>query len=95
MWKINSIPTISEIIFLIDPFAALINTWAFCLQQVQFFEEGRGKDLFGDHQSIAIIASRKIENEMREYDIDNMLRLMRKSYNGENKSKGRADHRLL
>jgi len=66
LWKINSIPAISEIIFLIDPFAALVDTWAFCLQQVQYFEEGKGKNLFGDHQSIAIIATRKIENEMRD-----------------------------
>jgi len=66
LWKINSIPAISEIIFIIEPFAALVDTWAFCLQQVQFFEEGKGKHLFAEHQSIAINASHKIENEIRD-----------------------------
>jgi len=65
LWKINSIPAISEVIFIIEPFAALVDTWAFCLQMIQFFEEGNGKDLFGDHQSIAVNASYKIENEIR------------------------------
>jgi len=65
LWKINSIPAISEVIFIIEPFAALLDTWAFCLQMIQFFEEGNGKELFGDHQSIAVTASYKIENEIR------------------------------
>ena len=65
LWKINSIPAISEAIFLVEPYAALIDTWAFCLQTIHYFEEGKGKDLFGDYQSIAVTTSYKVENEIR------------------------------
>jgi len=67
LWKINSVPAISGVIFIIEPFAAVVDTWAFCLQMIQFFEEGKGKDLFGDYQSIAVNASYMIENEIRTF----------------------------
>lgn len=73
LWKINSIPAINEVIFIIDPYAALIDTWAFCLQMVQFFEIGNGKDLFGAHQEIAVNASHKIENEIRTMIIKGLV----------------------
>ncbi len=35
LWKLNSIPALDEAVFIIEPFAAAIDTWAFCLQMVQ------------------------------------------------------------
>jgi len=64
LWKMNSIPAANQAIFLSDPMAALIDISAFCLQMFYFLESGKGKDLFGDHQQIAITASDQLGKEV-------------------------------
>ena len=63
LWKLNSIPAINEAIFIVEPFAAAIDTWAFCLQMVEFYESGNGKELFGPHQTFAVNTSKILETE--------------------------------
>jgi len=65
LWKINSVTAGSEVIFIPEVYAALADTWAFSLQMLFFFDGGNGKDLFGDQQQIAVEASRKLENEIK------------------------------
>lgn len=65
LWKINSVTAGSEVIFIPEVYAALADTWAFCLQMLFFFDGGNGKDLFGDQQQIAVNASRKLEEEIK------------------------------
>ena len=65
LWKINSVTAGSEVIFIPEVYAALADTWAFCLQMMFFFDGGNGKDLFGEQQQIAVDASKKLENEIK------------------------------
>jgi hypothetical protein len=52
-----------------DPLAAGIDSWILSVQMVQYFEDGYGKDFFGEYQDIAINASRLIVN-----DVENLAR---------------------
>ncbi|MCS5491032.1 hypothetical protein [Algoriphagus limi] len=56
IWKINAIPIANEAIYSRDPFLGYIDLAVFTYQMKQYFENGAGKELFGDHQNIAINA---------------------------------------
>ena len=73
LWKLNSIPAMNEAVFIVEPFAAAIDTWAFCLQMVDFFEKGNGMNLFAQSQSIAINTSKILEAEIRELVYEGLL----------------------
>lgn len=51
--------------------------------------------LLSSTNAIPLVFDEFKKSDMRENDIHNMLRLMRKSYNGENESKGRADQTIV
>lgn len=53
-WKINGISEARRSLSLPDPFAALIDSRAYCYQLNQFFVSGTGKNYFGEYQNIAI-----------------------------------------
>jgi len=64
-WKINVIPKALESLVILDPVAAGTDAYALCLQMDYFFRLGKGKDLFGEQQRVAIKASDEILKEMR------------------------------
>jgi hypothetical protein len=64
LWKMNSIPAIQKAAFQYDPLAGYIDAWVLTKQMLQFFEEGYGKDVFGELQYIAIEASRETVEEI-------------------------------
>ncbi len=53
-WKMNSIPAANSAIYNSDPFLGYIDMAVFTYQLKLYFESGAGKDLFGDHQDIAL-----------------------------------------
>ena len=69
LWKIYAIPAMIRSLSINDPLAAGIDSWILSVQMLQYFEDGYGKDLFGEYQDIAITASRLIIN-----DVENLAR---------------------
>lgn len=65
-WKINSIPVGYRALFQADPAVALIDTWAFSSQMVTYFENGDGKEDFGQFKPIALDASRRLETKITQ-----------------------------
>jgi len=68
-WKIYAIPAMIRSLAIDDPLAAGIDAWILSVQMLQYFEDGYGKDLFGEYQDIAITASKLIIS-----DIENLAR---------------------
>jgi hypothetical protein len=66
LWKIYSIPAMIRSLSINDPFAAGIDSWILSVQMLQYFEDGYGKDLFGEYQDIAITASKLIVNDIEQ-----------------------------
>ena len=69
LWKIYAIPAMIRSLSMNDPLAAGLDSWILSVQMVQYFEDGYGKDFFGEYQDIAINASRLIVN-----DVENLAR---------------------
>lgn len=69
LWKIYAIPAMIRSISINDPFAAGVDSWILSVQMLQYFEDGYGKDLFGEYQDIAITASKLIVS-----DVENLAR---------------------
>ena len=64
LWKIHAIPASFRSASIEDPMAAVIDSWILSKQILHFFENGTGKDLFGENQDIALEAVRIIEREI-------------------------------
>ncbi|MGL4476031.1 MAG: chemotaxis protein [Shewanella sp.] len=60
LWKINAEQTMGNSIFQVSPVAAMIDTWAFSAQMVQFFESGKGQAVFGEHTHLAAATSKQL-----------------------------------
>ncbi|MFD2892612.1 hypothetical protein ACFS5J_11385 [Flavobacterium chuncheonense] len=56
IWKMNAIPIANVAIYNNDAFLGYIDVSVFTYQMKMYFETGAGKNLFGDHQKIAIKA---------------------------------------
>ncbi|MFD2892770.1 hypothetical protein ACFS5J_12180 [Flavobacterium chuncheonense] len=56
IWKMNAIPIANVAIYNSDAFLGYIDVSVFTYQMKLYFENGAGKNLFGDHQMIAIHA---------------------------------------
>jgi len=74
LWKIYAIPAMIRSLSINDPLAAGIDSWILSVQMLQYFEEGYGKDLFGEYQDIAITSSKLIVS-----DIENLARELKGS----------------
>ncbi len=72
LWKIYAIPAMIRSLSMNDPLAAGIDSWILSVQMLQYFEDGYGKDFFGEYQNIAINASKLIVN-----DIENIARRLK------------------
>ena len=66
LWKIYAIPAMIRAISINDPFASGVDAWILSVQMLQYFEDGYGKDLFGEYQGIAITASKLIVNDIEK-----------------------------
>ena len=47
-----------------DPIEAFIETWALSVRTTNYFKDGEGIDLFGDHQHIAVTTTEKLQTEI-------------------------------
>ncbi|WP_299806697.1 chemotaxis protein [uncultured Shewanella sp.] len=63
MWKINAEQNLQHTIFQASPTAAMVDTWVFTEQMLQFFESGAGKNLFAEQQQVAVDASIKLRDQ--------------------------------
>ncbi|UCG13066.1 MAG: hypothetical protein JSU72_00800 [Deltaproteobacteria bacterium] len=66
LWKTNAIPASYGVIFQPDPAAALLDTWAFTVQMVHYFEEGPGREKLGQYHYIALEASKRLETKVAD-----------------------------
>ena len=64
MWKVYATTACYRSAMLEDPLAAYYDLHVLTLQMITFFEAGPGRDVFGNHQSIAVAASRKLGEDM-------------------------------
>ena len=63
MWKINAEQNLQHTIFQASPTAAMVDTWVFTEQMVQFFDTGAGKNLFAEQQSAAVETSKNLRDQ--------------------------------
>ena len=61
LWKANAIPIIHDTLFHPDPLVAIIDTKAFILQMIQYFETGPGKAAFGRWHKTALSTCRDMD----------------------------------
>jgi len=47
-----------------DPIEAFIETWALSVRITNHFKDGEGKNIFGEHQHIAVTSSEKLQTEI-------------------------------
>ncbi|MBV7316539.1 chemotaxis protein [Shewanella sp. NIFS-20-20] len=66
LWKIHAEQTMGNSIFQVSPVAAMIDTWAFTAQMAQFFESGKGQDLFGDATRLAVTTSLQLLDDYQK-----------------------------
>lgn len=53
VWQMRLIPMARDALGQNDPVHSLLDSWALCVRQHDFFDHGDGGELFGEHQSIA------------------------------------------
>lgn len=53
LWQTRVIPMLRDALGQDDALHGLLDAWVLCARQRDFFTDGDGQDLFGDHQSIA------------------------------------------
>jgi hypothetical protein len=65
LWKMNAIPAFQKAAFHYDPLVALIDVRVLTGQMIGFFEDGAGREVFGEWQSVALKAMQTIEVDGR------------------------------
>jgi len=58
VWKANAIPALQSTTHHPDPLVSFIDGWTLMLMMQDYFESGRGRELFGEQQPIAVDAMR-------------------------------------
>jgi hypothetical protein len=66
LWKINGIPAAYRALFHHDPAVAILDTWAFSMQMVNYFEHGEGKEDFSQWYQIAYNSSLELEKKLEQ-----------------------------
>lgn len=80
IWKTYAVPAIYRSATLPDPLLAWIDSRVLTLQMKEYFLTGAGRELFGDHQALAVQAARFLERELdrdvelSEQEVDPELR---------------------
>jgi hypothetical protein len=64
LWRVRMMPACRAALRREDPIKAFIEEWTLSLRMTQFFEEGEGRTMFGEHQAIAVSAAKEIENDI-------------------------------
>jgi hypothetical protein len=64
LWKMNAIPAAYTAVFQSEPVVALLDTWALTVQMVHYFEDGPGVEDFGQYHTVALEASKHLEEEI-------------------------------
>jgi hypothetical protein len=65
-WKIDAVPALSAALFQPEPMTAVLDGWVFFNQMADFFETGVGKEQLGDSASVAVEASRRLEQQLAD-----------------------------
>jgi hypothetical protein len=60
-WKANAIPELHRAVYQVDPLVSFIDGWTFLVMMRRYFETGRGADMFGDQQDVALDMLRDVE----------------------------------
>jgi len=66
LWKLRLLPVMHELAFLDDPQEAFASVLTLAIATRRYLETGEGASVFGEHQSIAVEASRELEEEVLE-----------------------------
>lgn len=59
-WKANAIPAVQTATHHPDPLVSFVDGWVFTVMMADYFESGRGSDLFGPQQPVATSAMRTL-----------------------------------
>ena len=65
-WKLITVPIVRDSIINQSAPAGLLDLWAFSVQMREYFEDGDGREIFGEWTSIALKASQMIEDDILE-----------------------------
>src|SRR5262245_13680801 len=65
-FKVDAVPAVYAAAYRAEPLAATVDVWALAFQAVQYFDDGAGRDLFGDQQKLAREATRGLLAEVDE-----------------------------
>jgi len=57
LWKTSSIPLVQEASLRNEPLVAVVDLWAFTVQQADYFQDGDGSDAFGPLQPVVLAAA--------------------------------------
>jgi hypothetical protein len=60
LWRVRMLPACHNALKQEDPLRAFLDTWLLCVRMTLYLDKGEGKTLFGDHQQIAVNASRQV-----------------------------------
>ncbi len=63
-WKANAIPVVQRVMHHPDALVSFVDGWVFIEQMHDYFDQGRGRELFGTEQRIAVDATRGLATHM-------------------------------
>jgi hypothetical protein len=66
VWKIEAVPIMRQTLFHANPFVALGDTWVFLWQMSDYFQNGPGKQAFGESAPVAAAACERLEKQLTE-----------------------------
>jgi len=64
LWKMRLIPACQAAMRQDDALKAFVDCWTLAVRMREYLETGEGRSLFGEHQSIAVDAARRIEADI-------------------------------
>jgi hypothetical protein len=66
LWKIEGVSALRQALFQPDPVNAVVDTWVFSWQMINYFQTGPGKTDFGAQQAVALSACQHLESEINQ-----------------------------
>jgi len=64
LWKIRVLERTHEAMVTCDPLTLLLDGWAFCVRQMEYLQQGEGKEIFGDQQTEAVATAVRLRNRI-------------------------------
>jgi ABC-type transporter Mla subunit MlaD len=65
-WKLRGAMAFRSVVLDPDPRRAMVDTWEVVVKQRQYFDEGGGKRVFGEHSAIAAKVAHRLEAQFEE-----------------------------